>query len=67
MNLQSVVTFPCVAFTQSSTSAEYVFGDAATVKIDAAEWVDYLHLGRWNGVWKILNVLWERKPAAQER
>lgn len=44
-----------------------VFGDAATVKIDATEWVDYLHLGRWNGEWKILNVLWERKPAAQER
>jgi hypothetical protein len=27
-----------------------------------SEWIDYLHLARWNGEWKIVNVLWELKP-----
>lgn len=36
-----------------------VQGNAATVKVDADDWVDYLHLVKWNGEWKILNVLWE--------
>jgi hypothetical protein len=39
-----------------------VYGNAATVKIDADDWVDYLHLVKWNGEWKILNVLWELRP-----
>jgi hypothetical protein len=39
-----------------------VHGDAATVRIDADDWVDYLHLIRWNGEWKIINVLWELHP-----
>lgn len=38
-----------------------VFGNAASVKVTAADWVDYLHLGRLNGRWVIVNVLWERK------
>jgi hypothetical protein len=42
-----------------------VFGNAAIVKIDATEWVDYLQLVEWNGEWKILNVLWELRPSAQ--
>jgi hypothetical protein len=40
-----------------------VYQNAASVKIVAADWIDYLHLARWNGAWKIVNVLWERKPA----
>lgn len=39
-----------------------VFGGAASVRVDAADWVDYLQLGRWNGEWKIVNVLWEMRP-----
>lgn len=39
-----------------------VFGDTATVKLDARDWVDYLHLVKWNGRWVILNVLWELRP-----
>jgi hypothetical protein len=39
-----------------------VFGNAASVKITAADWVDYLHLGLVNGRWVIVNVLWELKP-----
>ncbi|HET9358942.1 MAG TPA: nuclear transport factor 2 family protein [Vicinamibacterales bacterium] len=41
-----------------------VYENAASVKIVAAEWVDYLHLARWNGTWKIVNVLWELKAGA---
>lgn len=39
-----------------------VYENAASVKVDASEWIDYLHLARWNGTWKIVNVLWEMKP-----
>lgn len=35
--------------------------DMATVKIIAGEWVDYMHLAKWNGQWKIINVLWQMK------
>jgi hypothetical protein len=40
-----------------------VFGGAATVKLVAADWIDYLHLSKVDGEWKIVNVLWELKPA----
>ena len=40
-----------------------VFGNAASAKIIAADWIDYLHLAKWNGRWVIVNVLWEMKPA----
>lgn len=39
-----------------------VFGNAASAKIVASDWVDYLHLAKWNGRWVIVNVLWELKP-----
>lgn len=39
-----------------------LYQNAASVKVDASDWVDYLHLARWNGSWKIINVLWELKP-----
>jgi hypothetical protein len=40
-----------------------VFQNAASVRIDAATWIDYLHLVKWRGQWVILNVLWEvRQP-----
>jgi hypothetical protein len=39
--------------------------DAASVKIRAATWIDYLQLAKWNGTWKIVNVLWEVKPAVR--
>ena len=40
-----------------------VFENAASVKIVASAWVDYLHLAKFNGRWVIVNVLWELKPA----
>ncbi len=36
-----------------------ITGRAASVKVDAGPWVDYMHVVRENGEWKILNVLWE--------
>ena len=39
-----------------------VFENAASAKIVASDWVDYLQLARWNGRWVIVNVLWELKP-----
>jgi hypothetical protein len=38
-------------------------GNAASVKIVAGEWVDYLHVARIDGRWVIVNVLWELTPA----
>jgi hypothetical protein len=32
------------------------------VRIDAGAWVDFLQLAKWNGEWKIVNVLWELTP-----
>ena len=39
-----------------------IFGNSASAKVIASEWVDYLHLAKWNGRWVIVNVLWELKP-----
>ena len=39
-----------------------IFGNAASAKVIASDWVDYLHLAKWNGRWVIVNVLWELKP-----
>ena len=44
-----------------------VFENAASARIVASGWVDYLHLARWNGEWKIVNVLWELKPKPAAR
>ena len=39
-----------------------IYQNAASAKIDATGWVDYLHLAKWNGRWVIVNVLWELHP-----
>lgn len=39
-----------------------IFGSAASARIDAGLWIDYLHLVKWNEEWKIVNVLWELRP-----
>jgi hypothetical protein len=40
-----------------------VFENAASVKVVASDWIDFLHLAKFNGRWVIVNVLWELKPA----
>jgi hypothetical protein len=39
-----------------------IFGNTASVRATMREWVDYMHMARWNGRWVIVNVLWEMKP-----
>ena len=47
---------------QADVSILDIYQGAASAKVIAADWVDYLHLARWNGRWVIVNVLWEFKP-----
>jgi len=42
-----------------------VYDDIATVKIDSADFLDYAHVARINGEWKIINVLWAMHPREQ--
>ena len=44
-----------------------VMGTAATVKLEMRDWVYYMHIGKFNGKWVIINVLWETKPRKDER
>ena len=47
---------------QADVSILDIYQGAASAKVIAGDWVDYLHLARWNGRWQIVNVLWELKP-----
>lgn len=38
------------------------FQNAAVVKVVASNWIDYLQVAKFNGDWRIINVLWELKP-----
>jgi hypothetical protein len=42
------------------------FENTATAKVVMSDWIDYLHLAKWNGRWVIVNVLWEMKPEARK-
>jgi len=39
-----------------------IFQNTASAKATMFGWIDYMHLAKWNGEWKIVNVLWELKP-----
>jgi len=39
-----------------------LYGNVASVKVVASDWIDYLHIAKFNGRWVIVNVLWELKP-----
>ena len=39
-----------------------IYGGMASVKIVAGVWVDYMHIAKVDGDWKIVNVLWEMSP-----
>lgn len=43
-----------------------VFENAASVKVVASDWVDYLHIAKSNGRWVIVNVLWEMNPTKKQ-
>ncbi|HEX2997237.1 MAG TPA: nuclear transport factor 2 family protein [Anaerolineales bacterium] len=38
-----------------------VYDNIATVKVDSVGYIDYLHIGKVNGKWEIINVLWTVK------
>ena len=38
-----------------------IYKNTASVKAISAQFVDYLHLGKFDGKWMIVNVLWELK------
>jgi Putative lumazine-binding len=38
------------------------YENSASVKVVASDWIDYLHMAKFNGRWVIVNVLWELKP-----
>jgi hypothetical protein len=42
-----------------------IYENAASVKIIATDWIDYLHVVKWEGKWKIINVYWENKPKSK--
>jgi hypothetical protein len=44
-----------------------IYQNAASVRVQAASWVDYLHIAKSNGRWVIVNVLWEMDPAAMQQ
>lgn len=39
-----------------------IFGNTASVRVDAGTWIDYMHIAKWSGRWVIINVLWENRP-----
>ena len=41
-----------------------VYENSASVKVVASKWIDYMQMGKVDGRWVIINVLWEMKPKA---
>jgi hypothetical protein len=41
-----------------------IFGNTASVRATMHNWIDYMHMAKWNGRWVIVNVLWEMKPGS---
>jgi hypothetical protein len=37
------------------------------VKLVAWDWIDCLHVAKFDGRWIIVNVLWEQEPGAAQR
>ncbi|MCZ6915690.1 MAG: nuclear transport factor 2 family protein [Gemmatimonadetes bacterium] len=44
-----------------------IFENAAMVRIEASDWVDFLQVGKVDDRWVIINVLWAFRPEALER
>jgi hypothetical protein len=42
-----------------------IFEGTASVRVDAATWIDYMHLAKVDGQWRIVNVLWALRPQQQ--
>jgi hypothetical protein len=44
-----------------------IYGNAASVKVTARDWIDYLHVVKFDNRWVIINVLWELTPEAKQQ
>jgi hypothetical protein len=44
-----------------------VYGNTASVRADMHEWIDYMHMVKSKGEWKIVNVLWEPNPETKKK
>jgi hypothetical protein len=44
-----------------------VHGDMASVKTVCPDFIDYVQMAKWEGQWKIINVLWEFTPEGRKR
>jgi len=44
-----------------------VYGNAASVKMEMHDWIDYMHMSKIEGRWVIVNVLWELTPSAKKK
>ncbi|MCA1560634.1 MAG: nuclear transport factor 2 family protein [Acidobacteria bacterium] len=42
-----------------------VLNQTATAKLTAMWGVDYMHLAKYDGTWKIVNILWQEPPASK--
>ena len=38
-----------------------IYDDIATVKGISAQYIDYLHLAKWNDKWMIINIIWDNR------
>ena len=38
-----------------------IFQNTASVRLTMQDWIDYMHVAKWNGRWVVVNVLWEMK------
>jgi len=45
-----------------------IVGNAATVKVSTNQYgfIDYLHIGKYNNEWKIINVFWASAPKKEK-
>lgn len=46
-----------------------IVGNGATVKVSTNQYgfIDYLHVGKFEGEWKIINVFWANLPIEEEK
>jgi hypothetical protein len=44
-----------------------IYESVASVKVVAKDWIDYLHVVKFDNGWVIINVLWELTPEAKQQ
>ncbi len=44
-----------------------IYENVSSVKVVARDWIDYLHVVKFDNRWVIINVLWELTPEAKQQ